>query len=112
MLVNVWIFENFGDKFEKSTNEAKISFRCLKAQFVYTLRSGSGFWISANLFQSALSHLFLEFLCENESFSKTILASLTGAQEKKRNANKSRGTATLSEMGIEIGFFANIIRVR
>ena len=42
--------------------------------------------------------LFLKYLCEKESFSKTILACLSGAQvgwiHAEKRQNKSRDTAT------------------
>ena len=47
------------------------------------------------------SHLFREYLQENESFSKTILAFLSRAQvgSIREKGKKSCDTATLREMG-------------
>ena len=52
-----------------------------------------------NKFDSVLSHLFREYLCENEFLRETILTCLLGAQVvwfMKKNARKSRDTATLN----------------
>ena len=52
------------------------------------------------LFDTARGHLFREYLRENEHFSKTILACLSGAQVDwihEKNAKKSRDSATLKE---------------
>ena len=49
-------------------------------------------------YHTARSHVFCEYLCENEFFSETILDCLSGTQMgwiNEKNAKKSRDTASL-----------------
>ena len=59
------------------------------------VREGGG---EESYFSELCSNLKLKYLREDENFSKTILASLSGAQGirfRKKIAQKSRDTATL-----------------
>ena len=65
-----------------------------------TPRSASQFWISAYLIFWLREVFACEYLRENKSFSKTILACSSGGLVSFKNAKKSHDTATSGKIAL------------